>query len=63
MFLSYLPAPSIGFDSEHHAHFALWKKSCDQPRQHIKKQRYYLADKYPSSQSYGFPSSHVRVGL
>ena len=48
-FLSYLPAPSIGFDSEHHAHFALWKKSCDQPRQHIKKQRHYFANKGPIS--------------
>ena len=33
--------------------------SDDQPRQHIKKQRYYFANKGPSSQSYGFPSSHV----
>ena len=31
----------------------------DQPRQHIKKQRHYLANKGPSSQSYGFSSSHV----
>ena len=31
----------------------------DQPRQHIKKQRYYFANKGPSSQSYGFSSSHV----
>ena len=38
---------------------APWKKSYDQPRQHIKKQRYYFADKVPSSQSYGFSSSHV----
>ena len=30
-----------------------------QPRQHIKKQRHYLANKGPSSQSYGFSSSHV----
>ena len=35
-----------------------WKKSYDQPRQHIKKQRYYFATKCPSSQSYGFSSSH-----
>ena len=35
--------------------FAPWKKSYEQPRQHIKKQRYYFADKGPSSQSYGFP--------
>ena len=36
-----------------------WKESYDQPRQHIKKQRHYFASKGPSSQSYGFPSSHV----
>ena len=35
------------------------KKSYDQPRQHIKKQRYYFANKGPSCQSYGFFSSHV----
>ena len=34
-------------------------ESYDQPRQHIKKQRHYLANKGPSSQGYGFPSSHV----
>ena len=28
---------------------APWKKSYDQPRQHIKKQRHYFADKDPSS--------------
>ena len=38
---------------------APWKKSYDQPRQHIKKQRHYLANKGPSSPGYGFPSSHV----
>ena len=31
----------------------------DQSRQHIKKQRHYFANKGPSSQSYGFYSSHV----
>ena len=36
-----------------------WKASYDQPRQHIKKQRHYFANKGPSSQSYGFSSSHV----
>ena len=40
---------------------ASWKKSYDQPRQHIKQQRYYFADKGLSSQSYGFSSSHVRM--
>ena len=38
---------------------APWKKSYDQPRQHFKKQRHYFANKGPSSQSYGFSSSHV----
>ena len=33
------------------------EKSCDQPRQHIKKQRHYFANKGLSSQSYGFSSS------
>ena len=36
-----------------------WKKGYDQPRQHIKKQRHYFANKSPSSQGYGFSSSHV----
>ena len=35
------------------------KKSYDQPRKHIKKQRHHFANKGPSSQSYGFSSSHV----
>ena len=38
---------------------APWKKSYDHPRQHIKKQRQYFANKSLSSQSYGFSSSHV----
>ena len=38
---------------------APWKQSYDQPRQHIKKQRHYFANKSPSSKSYGFSSSHV----
>ena len=36
-----------------------WKESYDQPRQHIQKQRHYLANKGPSSQRYGFSSSRV----
>ena len=36
-----------------------WKESYDQPRQHIKKQRHYFANKDLSSQGYGFSSSHV----
>ena len=36
-----------------------WKESYDQPRQHFKKERHYFANKGPSSQGYGFSSSHV----
>ena len=36
----------------------LGRKKSDQPRQCIEKQRHYLADKGPSSQSYGFSSSY-----
>ena len=36
-----------------------WKESYDQPRQHIKKQRHCFPNKGPSSQGYGFSSSHV----
>ena len=36
-----------------------WKESYDQPRQHIKKQRHYFANKGPSSQGYGFSCGHV----
>ena len=38
---------------------APWKKSYDQPWQHIKKQRHYFGNKGPSSQGYGFSSGHV----
>ena len=38
---------------------AYWKKSYGQLRQYIKKQRHYFANKGPSSQGYGFSSSHV----
>ena len=36
-----------------------WKKSYYQPRQHMKKQRHYFANKGPYSQSYGFSITHV----
>ena len=36
-----------------------WKESYDQPRQHIKKQKHYLANKGSSSQDCGFSSSPV----
>ena len=38
---------------------APWKESYDQPRQHIKKQRHYFANKGTYSQSDGFSSIHV----
>ena len=40
---------------------APWKKSYDKPRQHIKRQRYYFAKQGPTSHSYGFFNSHVRM--
>ena len=39
--------------------FAPWKKSYDQSRQHIQKQRHYFANKGPFCQSYCFSSNHV----
>ena len=36
-----------------------WKKSYDQPRQHIKKQRHYFANEVLSGQGYGFSSGRV----
>ena len=38
-----------------------WKKSYDQPRQQILKQRHYFANKGASSQTYGFSHSHVWI--
>ena len=40
---------------------APWNKSYDKPRQNIKKQRRYFADKGPYNQSYGFSSSHIWI--
>ena len=40
---------------------APWKESYDKPRQHIKKQRHHFANNGPSSESYGFSSSHVQM--
>ena len=36
-----------------------WKKSYDQPRQHIENHRHYFANKGLSSQGYGFSYGHV----
>ena len=38
-----------------------WKKNNDQPRQHVEKQTHYFVNKGPSSQGYGFSSSHVQM--
>ena len=38
---------------------APWKKTYDEPRQHIEKQRHYFVNKGLSSQGYGFSSSHL----
>ena len=40
---------------------APWKESYDQPRQHIKKQRHYFANKGLPSESYGLSCSHVWI--
>ena len=40
---------------------APWKKSYDQLRQHIKKQRDHFANKGVDSQSYGFSCSHEQM--
>ena len=40
-------------------HLLLGRKTVTQLRQHIKKQRRYFVQKGPSSQGYGFSSSHV----
>ena len=40
---------------------AAWKKSYDQTRQHMIKQRHYFANKGPSSQSYGFSNGQVQI--
>ena len=51
----------VGDSSHEIKTLAPWKKSYDQPRQHIKMQRHYFANKGPSSQNYGFSSSHAWV--
>ena len=43
------------------SYLSVMKKSYDQPRQDIKKQRHYFANKGPSSYSYGFSSGHVWI--
>ena len=54
-------ADFIFFGLQNHCRWWLapWKKSYDQPREHITKQRHCFAHKGPSNQSYGFSSSYV----
>ena len=59
--VGYQVPPSVGFSRQEY-----WSgvplpslKNYSKPRQYIKKQRHHFANKGPSSQSYGFPSSHV----
>ena len=47
------------FNHEIKRHLLLEKESYDQPRQHIKSRDITLPKKGPSSQGYGFSSSHV----
>ena len=48
------------FDLSRLLRLAPWKKRYNQPRQHIKKQRHYFANKGSSSEGYGFSSGHVK---
>ena len=50
--------PADGDCSHEIKMLAPWKESYDQPRQHIRKQRHYFANKGPSSQGYGFSDDH-----
>ena len=49
------------YSHEFKGHLLFWRQRFvyDKPRQHSKKQRHYFANKVPSSQSYGFSSSHA----
>ena len=51
--------PSMGFFQARIPEWDAIAFSNDQPRQHIKKQRHYFANKSPFSQGYGFSSGHV----
>ena len=51
--------PTDGDCSHNSKKCLLLERKTDQPRQHMKKQRHYFANKGLSSQGYGFSSSHV----
>ena len=55
----FLGGPPKSLQPRNYKILSPWKKSYDQHRQHIKKQRHYFANKGPSSQSYGCSSGHV----
>ena len=59
MLFSWVPKPPQMMNAAMKLKDTPWKESYDQPRRCIKKQRHHFADKGPSSQSYGFSSSHV----
>ena len=61
IFLGYKITADGDYSHEIKRWLAPWKESFDKLRQHIQKQRHYFADKGPSSQSYGFSSSHVTM--
>ena len=58
-YISGLKITADGDCSHEIKRYLLWKKSYDQPRQHIKKQGHYFVNKVPYSESCGFSSSHV----
>ena len=56
---AYQASLSMGFSRQESTGVGCHCLLCDQTRQHTKKQRYYFANKGPSSQGYRFSSSHV----
>ena len=56
---AYQVPPSVGFSRQEYWSGVPLLPSLYQPREHIKKQRHYLANISLFSQSYGFSSSHV----
>ena len=52
---------TAGGDCSHEIKRRLLLRSYDQPRQHLKKQRHYFANKGPSTEGYGFSSTHAWI--
>ena len=57
--LRFMGSQRVGHDCMTKLNWTPWKESYDQPRQNMKKQRHYFANKGPSSQGYVFSSGHV----